>query len=209
MNKRHLISLLLVSALVVAGGSTLLAKEQTTPAATPPAQTVDHSAHGAAAAPAADPHAGHAMDAAGGSEQPAGHDMGHMTKQQEAITAHMATLRSGMETIKASTNPEERKKLMIAHLAAMTQGLKMLQELGHGAMMQGGMCPMMQKMQHGPGQGGMMMGQGCGKMGMGMGHKGMAGMGMCHAMMQQKAELSNGLLEQLIEMQGQLLTTGR
>lgn len=205
MFRRHLFPVVAALFLVLAGGSSAFAEEQ--PTVPPPPATMDHGTHNTAApAPPAD-HSGHAADKAGEAAQPpAGHDMAAMHKQHEAIMAHVATLRTEMTAIKATTDVQERKQLMQAHLTSMTKALNMLNGLGCGAMMQSGKCPMMQNMQHGQGHGdkqghaGSAMPHG----GMDMGH-----MAMCQQMMQQKAELTNSLLEQLIEMQGQLLEGGK
>ncbi len=127
-------------------------------------------------------------------------------QQQAAVKARIDELRASMNTIKASTNAEERRQLMQAHLAAMTDSLTMLNKTGCGAMMQSGRCPMMAGMQHGQSQGGgmhhgagMAMGQG------GMGGMGGGKMGQCHMMMQMRSELTASLMEQIIEMQAQML----
>lgn len=140
-----------------------------------------------------------------GAAQPAGGTMSAIQKQHEAAIAQVARLRTEMEAIKGSTNPEERKKLMQIHLASMANGLKMLQDSDCGSMMASGKCPMMQNGQHAQEQGAMThhgdsMGMGHGDM-----EKGMDQMAQCHGMMQVQRELTNSLLEQLIAMQGQLI----
>lgn len=163
----------------------------------------------APAAPAADSvHAGH------GAATPADvdhsrHDMGSQADKtsQTATLAQLDNLSAEMEAIKASTDPVERKKLMQAHLASMTKTLTMLKDAGSGSMMEPALCPMMQTMQHGQEQGDKM--HPSGTMTMGQGGMNMEHMAKCHEMMQVKTKLTNSLLEQLIEMQGQLLSSGK
>lgn len=193
MKTRQLFAMIVTLFFIFAHGSLVQAEEQqTTPAAQ--AASSGHSGH-TVAAPADADHSGH--------------DMGSQaaTAAQTATKAHLENLRTAMEAIKASTNPEERNKLMQAHLAAMTTTLTMLKDAGSCPMMQSGMCPMMQKMQHGQEQGAKM--QHDGSMGMGQGGMGMGHMAKCRETMQLKTQLTNGLLEQLIEMQGQLLNSGK
>jgi hypothetical protein len=149
-------------------------------------------------------HAGHAATPPADADH-SGHDMGGKpgTGGQTAAKAQLDNLRISMEAIKASTNPEERTRLMQAHLAAMTTTLGMLKDAGPCPMMQSGMCPMMKNMQHGQGKDAKM--EHGGSMGMGSDKKGM--MAECHEKMQMKTQLTNGLLEHLIEMQGQLLVS--
>jgi hypothetical protein len=193
MKTRQLFAMIVTLFCIFAHGSLVQAAEQqASPAA--PAASSGHAGH-TAAAPADADHSGH--------------DMGSQTAAapQTATVAHLESLRTKMAAIKASTNPEERNKLMQDHLAAMTTTLTMLKDAGSCPMMQSGMCPMMQKMQHGQEQGAKM--QHGGSTGMGHGGMGMGHMAKCREMKQLKADLTNGLLEQLIEMQGQLLNNGK
>ncbi len=148
-----------------------------------PAEPADHSIH-------------HPAKPADSQPAPAGHDMskmsgmGDMNKQDEAMMAHMKSMRAQMEKIKATENPAERKKLMQEHMAAMGSGMKMMREMD-GKMMQSGKCPMMEMMSSPQGHAGM---------------KGMMGdMTKCHRMMQKKSDMHYDMMEQIIESQEQLL----
>lgn len=216
---------LALALLLFSGASTVLAAQDQAAIAAPPA-AMDHSAHGMAQPQAAPPaemdhsaHAEHDMTGDAPAEAPA-HDMGQMSKQNEAITALIEEMRTGMAAIKAAPGPAERKRLLHVQLATMARAVAQLKETGGGAMMQMGKCPMMQggHEAHGKagtaGQGGgpAMQAGGCPKMQGGhAGHSavmGMGGMGMCRQMMQQRADLTAGLLEQIIEMQTRLVETG-
>lgn len=205
MRSRWLFSCLAILALSLMAVSPLHASHMATGNPAPAAPADPHAGHGQTAAPAPD-HSAHqaAPPTESGSASTSG-DMAAM-QQQAAVKARIDELRASMNTIKASTNAEERKQLMQAHLAAMTDSLTMLNKTGCGAMMQSGRCPMMAGMQHGQSQGGgmhhgagMAMGQG------GMGGMGGGKMGQCHMMMQMRSELTASLMEQIIEMQAQML----
>ncbi len=190
------------------------------PQAAPPAE-MDHSAH------AGHDHAGHDMAGDDSAETP-GHDMTQMNKQNQAITSLIEEMRAGMAAIKAAPGPAERKRLLHVQLATMARAVAQLKETGGGAMMQMGKCPMMQGGHEGHGKAAMAGQGGCPKMQAGGcpkmqgGHEGhgamtgggqggmmaMGGMGMCRQLMQQRADLTAGLLEQIIEVQTRLVETG-
>ena len=228
----HLLPLTLAF-LLFSGASVLMAAQDQAEITLPPA-AVDHSAHGMTQPQAAPPaemdhsaHVGHDMAGDEPVEAPA-HDMAQMSKQSEAITALIEEMRAGMAAVKAAPGPAERKRLLHVQLATMTRAVAQLKESGGGAMMQMGKCPMMQGGHEGHGQAAMTGQGGCPKMQAGGcpkmqgGHEGhgammgggkggmmaMGGMGMCRQMMQQRADLTAGLLEQIIEVQTRLLETG-
>ena len=122
--------------------------------------------------------------------------MEEMQKMDEAMAARMNDLQTQMDAITASTNPAERKRLLGAHLDALTQTIGMLREMDGmmmESMIQNGKCPMMEMMSSPQGQAGM---QGM------MGH-----MSMCRSMMQKKAARQYLLLEQIVAAQKALLTS--
>lgn len=195
--------------LMVFVASPLSASHQMPGNPAPAAPADPHAGHGQTAAPAPDHSAHQAAPPTESGSASTGGDMAAMQQQQAAVKARIDELRASMNTIKAATNAEERKQLMQAHLAAMTDSLTMLNKTGCGAMMQSGRCPMMAGMQHGQSQGGGMhhsagMAMGQGGMG-GMGGMGGGKMGQCHMMMQMRSELTASLMEQIIEMQAQML----
>ena len=170
----------------------------------PPAieQPVDHAAHGAAATTNPTDQAGPAQPAP---PQPGGHD-GHAMatipateqrqKMDEAMPARMNGLQTQMDAIAATRDPAERRRMLAAHLDALTQAIGLLREMDGKmmeGMMQNGKCPMMAMMSSPQGKAGMenMMGH----------------MTMCRSMMQKKAARQYILLEQIVAAQKALLTS--
>ena len=166
----------------------------------PPAveQPVDHAVHGPAAtepaaadqaAPAqAAGHQGHAMGSMPGMEE--------MQRRDEAMAARMNGLQTQMDAIAATRDPAERRRMLAAHLDALTQAIGLLREMDGKmmeGMMQNGKCPMMAMMSSPQGKAGMenMMGH----------------MTMCRSMMQKKAARQYILLEQIVAAQKALLTS--
>jgi hypothetical protein len=165
-------------------------------------QPVDHAAHGAAATTNPTDQAGPAQPAP---PRPGGHDghamgtmpgMEQMQQMDEALAARMNDLQTQMDAIAATKDPAERRRMLAAHLDALTQAIGLLREMD-GKMMEGMMqnntCPMMAMMSSPQGQAGM---QGM------MGH-----MPMCRSMMQKKAARQYVLLEQIVAAQKALLTS--
>ena len=176
----------------------------------PPAveQPVYHAAHGpAATAPAAAGH-DHGQPAAADQAAPAqaaghqGHAMGsmpgmeEMQRRDEAMATRMRELQAQMDAIAATGDPAERRRMLAAHLDALTQAIGLLREMDGKmmeGMMQNGKCPMMAMMSSPQGKAGMenMMGH----------------MTMCRSMMQKKAARQYILLEQIVAAQKALLTS--
>ena len=176
----------------------------------PPAveQPVDHAAHGpAATAPAAAGH-DHGQPAAADQAAPAqaaghqGHAMGsmpgmeEMQRRDEAMATRMRELQAQMDAIAATGDPAERRRMLAAHLDALTRAIGLLREMDGQmmeGMMQNGKCPMMAMMSSPQGKAGMenMMGH----------------MTMCRSMMQKKAARQYILLEQIVAAQKALLTS--
>ena len=162
------------------------------PAATAPAAAGhDHGQPAAAdqAAPAqAAGHQGHAMGSMPGMEE--------MQRRDEAMATRMRELQAQMDAIAASTDPAERRRMLAAHLDALTQAIGLLREMDGKmmeGMMQNGKCPMMEMMSSPQGKAGME------NM---MGHR-----TMCRSMMQKKAARQYILLEQIVAAQKALLTS--
>jgi hypothetical protein len=179
--------------IIIANGPCLQAEEKQ-PASITTVVGSEHAGHATETPPAVD-HSGHGTDTLPDNVP------------QTAAIAQIHKMGLEMEAIKASADPEERKKLMHAHLASMTQTLSMLKDAESSSMMRSSMCPMMQHMQHGQEQG-TKMNHG-GAMAMGQGDMGLDHMAKCHEMMQVRTKLTNSLFEQLIAMQGQLLSNGK
>jgi len=170
----------------------------------PPAveQPVDHAAHGAAATTNPTDQAGPGQPAP---PQPGGHDghamgqmpgMEQMQQMDEAMAARMNGLQTQMDAIASTKDPAERRRLLAAHLDALTQAIGLLREMDGKmmeGMMQNGKCPMMAMMSPPQGKAGMenMMGH----------------MSMCRSMMQKKAVRQYVLLEQIVAAQKALLTS--
>ena len=212
MRSKWFVSGLAILALSLMVVSPLPASHQMSGVSAQEAPVDPHAGHGQMAAPTpptAPGHGAHQVTSPteSGSTPAAGCDMAAMQRQHAAAKGRIDEMRGSMTAIKASINPDERRQLMRAHLAVMTDTLAMLTGTGCGAMMQAGRCPMMAGMQHGQPQGqggGMHHGSGS----MAMSHGGMDGgqMGQCHLKMQVRIELITGLMEQIIELQGQMLT---
>lgn len=170
----------------------------------PPAveQPVDHAAHGAAATTNPTDQAGPAQPE---TPQPGGHEshamgtmpgMEQMQQMDEAMAARMNGLQTQMDAIAATKDPAERRRMLAAHLDALTQAIGLLREMDGKmmeGMMQNGKCPMMAMMSSPQGKAGMenMMGQ----------------MTMCRSMMQKKAARQYILLEQIVAAQKALLNS--
>lgn len=189
-------TIILVLCTLLAGPGMALGQDGPTgPAAAPGGH--DHGQPAAAAAdqagpaqPAAQPggHDGHAMGTMPGMEQ--------MQQMDEAMAARMNGLQTQMDAIAATKDPAERRRLLAAHLDALTQAIGLLREMDGKmmeGMMQNGKCPMMAMMSSPQGNAGMenMMGH----------------MTMCRSMMQKKAARQYILLEQIVAAQKALLTS--
>lgn len=152
----------------------------------PAADAVDQAGPGQ---PAAQPggHEGHAMGNMPGMEQ--------MQQMDEAMAARMNGLQTQMDAIAATRDPVERRRMLAAHLDALTQAIGLLREMDGKmmeGMMQNGKCPMMAMMSSPQGKAGME------NM---MGHR-----SMCRSMMQKKAARQYILLEQIVAVQKAMLT---
>ena len=189
-------TIILVLCTLLAGPGMALGQDGPTgPAAAPGGH--DHGQPAAAAAdqagpaqPAAQPggHEGHAMGNMPGMEQ--------MQQMDEAMAARMNGLQTQMDAIAATRDPAERRRMLAAHLDALTQAIGLLREMDGQmmqSMMQDGKCPMMAMMAAPQGHAGMQ------DM---MGH-----MSMCRSMMQKKAARQYILLEQIVAAQKALLTS--
>ena len=189
-------TIILVLCTLLAGPGMALGQDGPTgPTAAPGGH--DHGQPAAAAAdqagpaqPAAQPggHEGHAMGTMPGMEE--------MQRRDEAMAARMRELQAQMDAIAASTDPAERRRMLAAHLDALTQAIGLLREMDGKmmeGMMQNGKCPMMEMMSSPQGKAGMenMMGH----------------MSMCRSMMQKKAARQYILLEQIVAAQKALLTS--
>lgn len=189
-------TIILVLCTLLAGPGMALGQDGPTgPAAAPGGH--DHGQPAAAAAdqagpaqPAAQPgsHEGHAMGNMPGMEQ--------MQQMDEAMAARMNGLQTQMDAIAATRDPAERRRMLAAHLDALTQAIGLLREMDGKmmeGMMQNGKCPMMAMMSSPQGKAGMenMMGH----------------MTMCRSMMQKKAARQYILLEQIVAAQKALLTS--
>lgn len=135
----------------------------------------DHAAH----------HPGAATDKAVSAQgdQPA--EM-KMQKMQE----RMKRMQEQMQKIRATTNPQERQKLMREHMQSMQEGMKMMGSM-RGEMMGGDMMA-----KAGTDQGESMMedgGKGTGGMGM------MGGMMKKHMMMQGRMDMLEMMMQQMID----------
>ena len=122
--------------------------------------------------------------------------MEQMQQMDEAMAARMNGLQTQMDAIAATRDPAERRRLLAAHLDALTQAISLLREMDGKmmeGMMQNGKCPMMEMMSSPQGKAGMenMMGH----------------MTMCRSMMQKKAARQYILLEQIVAAQKALLTS--
>jgi hypothetical protein len=169
----------------------------------PAAPGAEHATHGAAASAkptaSAPPAAGDAAahhpapqgspdKAAADSSKPA---MAGMTMPDNSMMmANMEEMKALMARIKATKDPAERKRLMSAHHAKMEKHMMMMKDMDMKMMkmMKDGKCPMMQMMAAGKDSGGMM-----------------DMMSMCSQMMQNKAAMSHGMMEQMLDAQEQLL----
>ena len=193
-SRKFLLALVLFA--VAAGPGMALGQDGPTgPAAAPGGH--DHGQPAAAAAdqagpaqPAAQPggHEGHAMGNMPGMEQ--------MQQMDEAMAARMNGLQTQMDAIAATRDPAERRRMLAAHLDALTQAIGLLREMDGKmmeGMMQNGTCPMMAMMSSPQGKAGME------NM---MGHR-----TMCRSMMQKKAARQYILLEQIVAAQKALLTS--
>ena len=189
-------TIILVLCTLLAGPGMALGQDGPTgPAAAPGGH--DHGQPAAAAAdqagpaqPAAQPgsHEGHAMGNMPGMEQ--------MQQMDEAMAARMNGLQTQMDAIAATRDPAERRRMLAAHLDALTQAISLLREMDGKmmeGMMQNGKCPMMEMMSSPQGKAGME------NM---MGHR-----TMCRSMMQKKAARQYILLEQIVAAQKALLTS--
>ena len=189
-------TIILVLCTLLAGPGMALGQDGPTgPAAAPGGH--DHGQPAAAAAdqagpaqPAAQPgsHEGHAMGNMPGMEQ--------MQQMDEAMAARMNGLQTQMDAIAATGDPAERRRMLAAHLDALTQAIGLLREMDGKmmeGMMQNGKCPMMEMMSSPQGKAGME------NM---MGHR-----TMCRSMMQKKAARQYILLEQIVAAQKALLTS--
>jgi hypothetical protein len=196
MRKVRAVSVLIVSFFIVTAGYALaIGRDDSAKIVAPQATATEHADHATAqpATPAAYDHASHGAtkSAAAGHDMAQMNGMGDMDKQNESMMMHMKTMQAQMEKIKATDNPAERKTLMKDHMAAMKSGMKMMREMDGKMMMKSGDCPMMKMMSSPKEQDGM---------------KGMPDdMAMCHNMMQQKADMNHGMMEQIIESNEQLL----
>ena len=129
------------------------------------------------------------------------------SKNLQMMQEHIDKMHNQMEKIKATTDPQERQKLLEEYMATMMDGMKMLKSLPGCKMMSGkkGMMGMMSKGEKMP-EGKMgdkkPMAEGKGMMGMMSGGQGMM-MGMedmmkCHKMMEKKNAMMQGMVEGLI-----------
>ena len=122
--------------------------------------------------------------------------MEQMQQMDEAMAARMNGLQTQMDAIAATRDPAERRRMLAAHLDALTQAIGLLREMDGKmmeGMMQNGTCPMMAMMSSPQGKAGME------NM---MGHR-----TMCRSMMQKKAARQYILLEQIVAAQKALLTS--
>ena len=122
--------------------------------------------------------------------------MEQMQQMDEAMAARMNGLQTQMDAIAATGDPAERRRMLAAHLDALTRAIGLLREMDGKmmeGMMQNGKCPMMAMMSSPQGKAGMenMMGH----------------MTMCRSMMQKKAARQYILLEQIVAAQKALLTS--
>ena len=122
--------------------------------------------------------------------------MEQMQQMDEAMAARMNGLQTQMDAIAATRDPAERRRMLAAHLDALTQAIGLLREMDGKmmeGMMQNGKCPMTEMMSSPQGKAGMenMMGH----------------MTMCRSMMQKKAARQYILLEQIVAAQKALLTS--
>ena len=122
--------------------------------------------------------------------------MEEMQRRDEAMATRMRELQAQMDAIAATGDPAERRRMLAAHLDALTQAIGLLREMDGKmmeGMMQNGKCPMMAMMSSPQGKAGMenMMGH----------------MTMCRSMMQKKAARQYILLEQIVAAQKALLTS--
>jgi len=144
----------------------------TVPAAAQTAATPSgHESHGAQEAakssPAADATQSKAHDHASG-------------KHVQMMDVQMKKMQAMMEKIKATADPEERRKLMQENMASMREGMKMMKDMPGCPMMAGGMkSGETGKMEMKPMNMGPMMG--------------------CHRMMEKKMEMMQLMVEGLIE----------
>lgn len=115
-----------------------------------------------------------------------------MSGQHEMMLGKMKDMRAQMDKIKATSDLVEKKQLMQEHMSAMANTVKMMRQMdGNMAEMMGAeKCPMMEMMSS-QGQAGM--------------KEKMGEMSMCQQMMRKKTEMNQGMMEQLIESQAQLL----
>lgn len=129
----------------------------------------------AAAQSAHDSHSGPgAPEGPAGATEPEASEQ-EMGRHMEMMQGIMQGMKARMEKIKASTDPQERRELMKAHMGDMEKGLVMMKSMPK--------CPMM--------SGNGMMGQGQGMMG--------SGMMKCRQMMHGKMEMMQMMMEGLLE----------
>ncbi|MBF0411951.1 MAG: hypothetical protein HQK70_04465 [Desulfamplus sp.] len=156
--------------------------------------------------PSVSEHAAHAKQDASKPQVP-----DDTSKNLQLMQEHIDKMHAQMEKIKATTNPQERQKLLEEYMTTMMDGMKMLKSLPGCKMMseKKGMMGMMsngEKMSEGKMSEGKMgdkksMTEGKCMMGMMSGGKGMMGMEdmmKCHKMMEKKNEMMQGMFEGLI-----------
>jgi hypothetical protein len=133
------------------------------------------------------------------------------SKNLQMMQEHIDKMHAQMEKIKATSDPQERQKLLEEYMTTMMDGMKMLKSLPGCKMMseKKGMMGMMskgEKMAEGKMPEGKMddkkpMAEGKGMMGMMSGGQGMMGMEdmmKCHKMMEKKNAMMQGMVEGLI-----------
>ena len=107
------------------------------------------------------------------------------------MMANMEEMKTLMARIKTTKDPADKKRLMSAHHAKMKKHMMMMKDMDMKMMkmmMKDGKCPMMQMMTAGKDNKAMM-----------------DTMPMCSRMMQDKAAMSHGMMEQMLDVQEQLL----
>ncbi|MBF0573292.1 MAG: hypothetical protein HQK69_05980 [Desulfamplus sp.] len=159
--------------------------------------------------PAVSEHAAHSKQEASTTQAP-----DDTSKNLQMMQEHIDKMRAQMEKIKATTDPQERQKLMEVYMTTMMDSMKMLKSLPGCKMMseKKGMMGMMskgEKMSEGKMAEGKMdnnkktMSEGKGTMGgmMSGGHgmMGMEDMMKCHKMMEKKSAMMQSMVEGLIE----------
>lgn len=133
----------------------------------------DHSAHHPAAADQASDNA-----AEGPSSAPAGHD--HGAAKSSPVRENMSKVEGLMQQIGQTTDPAQKRALLRAHLQALREQMKLVRSESGGMKM---------AMKGGGKKSGGMMGEGGGMMGM-------------HKKVEQRLEMLERVLQQLIEHEG-------